>query len=87
MSIEEKFTQGQVLYKNDNGDYVLELWGGSTKHPDSVFHYSDWGDKSPYFDDEVQIYQWLLYCASKLSFPFHAKKLVDFANENWYNWN
>ena len=29
-------------------DIVLELWGASTKHPDSVFHFSDWEDKSPY---------------------------------------
>ena len=68
-------------------DIVLELWAASTKHPDSVFHFSDWEDKSPYFSDEVQVYQWLLWCASKLSMPFHAYELAEYAKENWYKWN
>lgn len=79
------FRSGIVL-KWENNDYVLELWGASTKHPDSIFHYSEWPDKSPYFEDEYQVYQWLLYCASRLDFPFHAKNLVDYANKHWYNW-
>lgn len=79
------FRSGIVL-KWENNDYVLELWGASTKHPDSIFHYSEWENKSPYFEDEYQVYQWLLYCASKLDFPFHAKNLVDYANKHWYNW-
>ena len=68
-------------------DIVLELWAASTKHPDSEFHFSDWKDKSPYFSDEVQIYQWLLWCASKLSMPFHAYELAEYAKENWYKWD
>lgn len=79
------FKSGIILKKTDN-DYVLELWGASTKHPDSVFRYSEWENKSEYFEDKYQIYQWLLNCASRLSFPFHAKNLVDYANEHWYNW-
>lgn len=79
------FKSGIILNKIDN-DYVLELWGASTKHPDSVFRYSEWENKSEYFEDKYQIYQWLLNCASRLSFPFHAKNLVDYANEHWYNW-
>lgn len=67
-------------------DIVLELWGASTKHPDSEFHFSDWEDKSPYFNDEVQIYQWLLWCASRLSMPFYAYELAEYAKENWYKW-
>ena len=79
------FKSGIILKKTDN-DYILELWGASTKHPDSVFRYSEWENKSEYFEDKYQIYQWLLNCASRLSFPFHAKNLVDYANEHWYNW-
>lgn len=79
------FKSGIILKKTDN-DYILELWGASTKHPDSVFRYSEWENKSEYFEDRYQIYQWLLNCASRLSFPFHAKNLVDYANEHWYNW-
>lgn len=29
------------VYKNSVGNYVCGLWGGSTKHPDSVFHFED----------------------------------------------
>ena len=73
-------------YKRENdNDYVLELWGASTKHPDSMFFFSEWQDKVDYFEDEEQVYQWLLYCASRLTFPFYAKDLVDYANEKWYN--
>lgn len=82
MNIEEKFAQGKVLYKNDEGNYVLELWGSSTKHPDSVFHFEDF-EKNPYFDDESQIFQWICECASKLSFPFGAVSLVKWGLENY----
>lgn len=59
---------------------ILELWGGSTKHPDSVFNFAKF-DKVPHISDEVQIYQWLLECASRLTWWFFAKDLADFANE------
>ena len=66
--------------------YILELWGASTKHPDSRFFFKDF-KKNDFIEDKYQIYQWLLECASKLTWPFYAKELVDYANENWYNWN
>lgn len=87
MTIHEKFSKGIVVYKNENDDYILELWGSSTKHPDSLFRYSDWENKSNMFSTEDQIFQWLLYCASQLTFPFFARSLVDYAIENWYNWD
>lgn len=73
------------VYKNSAGNYVCETWGASTKHPDSVFHFEDF-EKNPYIDDEVQVFQWLLECASKLTWPFHAKEMVDYAIEHWYKW-
>ena len=43
MTIEEKFRKGIVVYKNEENDYVCELWGASTKHPDSIFpHEREW---------------------------------------------
>ena len=74
-----------VVRKDDKYIYTLELWGASTKHPDSVFHYSDF-HRVPYFDDKCQVFQWLLWCASRLTFPFHAKQLVEYALEHWVNW-
>ena len=73
------------VYKNSEGNYVLELWGGSTKHPDSVFHFEDF-KKSEFVDEEHQVFQWLLECASKLTCPFHAKQLAEYALENWLTW-
>lgn len=59
---------------------VLELWGASTKHPDSTFYFSNF-NLSAFFEPEEQTYQWLLECASKLTIPFHAYALVVFANQ------
>lgn len=71
------------VFKTEEKGYVLELWGGSTKHPDSVFYFNDF-KKVDFIEDEYQIFQWLLECASKLTFPFHAKQLVEYALKNWY---
>lgn len=75
----------KVIYNAEKKDYRLELWEASTKHPDSVFWYSDF-KKVDFIEDKYQVYQWLLYCASMLTFPFHAMELVDYANEHWRNW-
>lgn len=74
-----------IYHYIEDDDYKLELWGGSTKHPDSVFWFSSFL-KSEFIDSKYQVFQWLLECASKLNFPFHAKKLAEYALENWYNW-
>jgi len=74
---------------NENGvcekDLTLELWSSSTKYPDSKFYFSDF-KKTPFVDEEHQVFQWLLECASKLFFPMHAKELVEFALENYVTW-
>lgn len=59
----------------DDHEIVLELWGASTKHPDSVFYFSDF-QLSEWTDAEDQIFQWLLECASKLNWPYHAYRLA-----------
>lgn len=84
MTNEEKFRKGTVLYKNDWDTYVLELWGGSTKHPDSVFYFEDFNTVN-YLSDDAQVFQWLLECASKLTMPFHAYELAKFAMEVYNN--
>lgn len=61
---------------------VLELWGASTKHPDSIFYFSEF-KKCDYFEPWIQIYQWMLECASKLIWPQHAFDLTEKANY-WY---
>lgn len=82
----EKFKKGIVVYQSEtDGDYILELWGASTKHPDSIFRFSEF-EKQKYMPEEYQIFQWLLECASKLTWPFHAKALAEYALANYYNW-
>lgn len=54
---------------------VLELWGASTKHPDSVFFFSDF-ELCPWIEPEWQIVPWIFECASKLNLPIHAYELA-----------
>lgn len=78
----------KVYKKPKSNFYMLELWEASTKHPDSVFDMEEftfpfWADRT---DPEVvdgQVFQWLLECASKLTFPFHAWALADYAMREW----
>ena len=74
------------VYLDENNDYICELWNASTKHPDSSFNMKDF-KKADFIAEKYQVYQWLLECASKLTFPFFAKELVDYANKHWYNWS
>jgi len=85
MTKEEKFTKGIIVEQLDN-DYVCELYEGSTKHCDAVFFYSDWNDKTELFPDEYQVFQWLLWIASKMILPSHAKQLTEYALAHWSNW-
>lgn len=74
--------QAPRLYSNvRTHDTVLELWGGSTKHPDSVFYFSAF-QKTDLYPERVQVFQWVLECASKLTHPFHAAGLARWALEN-----
>jgi len=57
---------------------ILELWGASTKHPDSMFFFSDF-KLCEWFEPQDQIVPWLLECASKLSWPVHAYFLARWA--------
>jgi hypothetical protein len=59
---------------------ILELWGASTKHPDSMFKFSNF-KKCEWVSPHCQIFQWILECASKLVWPVHAKDLCKFAFE------
>lgn len=58
----------------------LELWGASTKHPDVSYNFSNYKDRCEWLDDTALMYQWLLFCASKLSFPYHSWELSTYIN-------
>ena len=72
--------------ENNKKDLTLEVWSSSTKHPDAKFYFSDF-EKSMWVDDECQIFQWLLECASKMNFPTTAKQIADLAYEKYITWN
>lgn len=59
---------------------VLELWGGSTKHPDVVFYFSDFV-LSEWYEPEDQIIPWLFECASRLNILYHSYELAKWACE------
>lgn len=68
---------------------VLELWGASTKHPDSVFYYSEF-KLSPWCDKVHQTVPWILECASLLNLPYHSYALARWAcdmYEGYRGWN
>lgn len=72
-----------ILYSRiSDRETVLELWGASTKHPDSVFYFSNF-KLSDFFDSSSQIVPWLFECASKLTFPVHSYELAKWACEIW----
>lgn len=70
-----------VLYSR-LGDHetVFETWGASTKHPDAVFHFSDF-TKTSFIPAKEQILPWLLECASKMTFPMHSAWIAMWALE------
>ena len=68
----------------DDHETILELWGASTKHPDSVFLFSNF-DLCPWIDSNNQIVSWIFECASKLTFPFHSYYLAKWACDMYEN--
>ena len=89
MTNEEKFSKGIVIYKKDN-DVICELWGASTKHADVIYSMNrdiknDLFVKSRFADSpNHDIFQWLLYIASRQTWKTTAKEIVEIALTEWY---
>ena len=64
---------------------TLEVWSSSTKYPDAKFYFIDF-KKSPFVDEKHQVFQWLLECASKMTFPTTAKEIAELAFEKYITW-
>ena len=88
MTNEEKFRKGIVIYKTED-DVVCELWGASTKHADVIysmnrdiknelFHRCEFADSADH-----DIFQWLLYVASRQTWKHTAIKIVEIALNEW----
>ena len=80
------------LYSNiKTHETIVEFWGASTKHPDSVNIYqndiaSGKFIENEYIPIEYNIIQWLLYVASFKSWPCHAMDIARTITEHYYNY-
>ena len=89
MTNEEKFAKGIVIYKTED-DVVCELWGASTKHADAIYSMNrdirnELFYRCQFADDpDYDIFQWLLYVASKQTRKTTARKIVKIALNEWY---
>ena len=89
MSNEEKFSKGIVVYRTED-DVVCELQGASTKHADEIYSINrdiknDLFAKCRFADDpNHDIFQWLLYIASRQTWKTTARKIVEIALKEWY---
>ena len=89
MTNEEKFIKGIVVYRTEN-DVICELWSASTKHADVIYSMNrdiknDLFAKCRFADDpNHDIFQWLLYIASRQTWKTTARKIVEIALNEWY---
>lgn len=76
-------TKKVKLYKNDD-DYILELWGASTKHPDYRKSLSSYEKISKpllkdYLTIEERLFYLLTYVASEMMWISTSKELLNIA--------
>ena len=89
MTNEEKLSKGIVIYKTKD-DVICELWGASTKHADVIYSMNrdienGLFHRCPFADSpDHDIFQWLFYVASRQTWKFTAKKIVETALAEWY---
>ena len=89
MTNEEKFSRGIVIYKTDD-DVICELWGASTKHADVIYSMNRDIENGLFYrcqfsdspDDDI--FQWLLYVASRQVWKSTAHEIVEIALTEWY---
>ena len=89
MSTGEQFIKRIVIYKKDV-DVICELWGASTKHADVIYS-MNWDIKNDLFrkcqfadNPDNDIFQWLLYVASRQVWKTTAREIVEIALTEWY---
>lgn len=79
-TLSERFSASIVIEISDTGSIKLELWGASTKHPDSIFQYDDFKE-SFVMDKQDNIVAWLAECASKMLFRGNMYRLLAMATQ------
>lgn len=76
---------GKVKLYNNGNDYILELWGASTKHPDyskSLSGYENSHDDilREYRNINERLFYFLTYVASEMLFIQTARQLLEIAS-------
>ncbi len=75
------FARGYALYSDlDTKETYFELWGGSTKHPDSMFCFC-YFEKSIFMRDEDNIISWLCWITSRLNYRLSIFEMLDLIND------
>ena len=88
MTNEEKFQKGIVIYKTED-DVVCELWGASTKHADVIYSMNRDIENGLFARchsaDSIDhdIFQWLLYVASRQTWKQTASEIVEITLNEW----
>ena len=88
MTNEEKFQKGIVIYKTVD-DLECELWSASTKHADVIYSMNrdieiDLFRRCQFADNpDHDIFQWLLYVASRQTWKQTAIEIVEIALNEW----
>lgn len=81
----------EVQLYTHKGDYILETWGASTKHPDARFSFENWRGKEvpenirEFYDFDYAYIQWLAYVASKMMFESTTRRILQLAGELYMN--
>ena len=73
----------KMILKKQNNDYVIELWGTSTKHPDFVSKYNTYIENE--WDEQLRDFatiddsfiQWIAHIASHQLFSYYATKVLN----------
>ena len=76
------FESYRLYSRVSDHETVLEVWGGSTKHPDSTFYFSEF-ELCDWFDPQDQIIPWIFECASLLNSPVHSYFLAKWACDRY----
>ena len=84
----EKFQKGIVIYKTDD-DVICELWRASTKHADVIYSMNRDIENGLFYrcdyasNPDHDIFQWLLYVASRQIWKTTAIEIVEIAMSDW----
>lgn len=68
---------GLEVYKTTQGEWIAETVNGDQ------FKFSDWDNRIKDAKPEPQLFQWLLYIASKMYYKNSALEIVEFALANF----